>query len=75
MKTPILRHYNLILRTRLKTDASDGVVAGMLSQWLEDVKFWLLITFYLKMMVVAEQNYEIHDKELLTIIQSRRVVS
>ena len=65
----ILRHYNSTLRTWLKTDASDRVVASMPLQWHEDVKFWLPIAFYSKMMVPAEQNYKIQNKELLAIIQ------
>ncbi len=65
---PILQHYSEDLETRIKTDASDGVVAGVLSQKHEE--HWLLVAFFSKTMNLAEYNYQIHDKEMLAIVKS-----
>jgi hypothetical protein len=53
----------------LETDASDGIVAGILSQLHPDGE-WYLVAYFSKNIAPAECNYEIHNKEMLTIIQS-----
>ena len=53
----------------LETDASDGVVAGILSQLHPDGE-WHPVAFFSKTMAPAECNYEVHDKEMLAIIRS-----
>ena len=65
---PILQHYSKELETRIETDASDSIVAGVLSQKHGDQ--WLLVTFFSKTMNLAECNYQIHDKEILAIVRS-----
>jgi hypothetical protein len=50
----------------METDASDGVVAGVLSQEVKGR--WHPITFYLKTMLPPKQNYKIHDKKMLAIV-------
>jgi len=65
---PILRHYHPDLETKLETDASDGVVAGVLSQKHGDL--WYPVAYYSRSMSNAERNYEIHDKEMLAIIRA-----
>ncbi|EKD19704.1 hypothetical protein MBM_01656 [Drepanopeziza brunnea f. sp. 'multigermtubi' MB_m1] len=62
----ILCHYDPYKQTRLETDSSDGVIAGVLSQLQED-GFYYPIGFFSKTMIDAELNYLIHDKELLAI--------
>jgi predicted aspartyl protease len=69
LSAPILRHYDPELETMLETDASDGVVAGILSQLHPDGG-WYPVAFFSKTMAPAECNYEIHDKEMLAIIRS-----
>jgi len=64
----ILRHYNPDLKLMLETDASDGVVVGILLQLHPDGE-WYPIAFFLKIMDPAECNYEVYDKEMLAIIQ------
>ena len=66
MNTPVLYYYQPELETQLETDASDGVVAGVLTQQHE--KDWHPVAFYSKSMSDAEWNYEIHNKEMLAII-------
>jgi hypothetical protein len=65
---PILQHYSEELETRIETDASNGVVAGVLSQKHGDD--WLPVAFFSKTMNLAECNYQIHDKEMLAIVRS-----
>jgi len=52
----------------LETDASDGVVVGVLLQLYLDSK-WYSIAFFLKIMALAKYNYKVHNKEMLAIIQ------
>ena len=66
---PLLCHFNHALLSRLETDASDGVVAGVLSQKQLDGE-WHPVAYYSKTMVEAELNYPIHDKEMLAIVSS-----
>jgi len=65
---PLLRHYRQDLRCLLETDASDGVVAGVLSQ--QHGEDWFPVAFFSKTMLPAELNYAVHDKEMLAIIRS-----
>jgi len=65
----VLCHYQPERSTRVETDASDGVVAAVLSQCCEDNK-WHPVAFYSATMMPAERNYDIHDKEMLAIIKA-----
>lgn len=64
---PLLQHYDPELECMLETDASDGVVACVLSQ--KHGEDWLPVAYYSKTMAPAELNYEVHDKEMLAIIK------
>ena len=68
-EAPILQHYNYTLETMLETDASDGVIAGVLSQKYPDGN-WYPVSYFSKAMAPAELNYQIHDKEMLAIVRS-----
>ncbi|CRL31343.1 RNA-directed DNA polymerase (reverse transcriptase) [Penicillium camemberti] len=70
MTTPVLRHYDPVRRTRVETDASDGVLGAVLSQYYENDDFWHPVAFFSKTMQPAELNYEIRDKELLAIVRA-----
>lgn len=63
---PLLQHYHQDLPCQLETDASDGIVAGVLSQQHGDQ--WHPVAYFSKTMAPAELNYEIHDKEMLAIV-------
>jgi hypothetical protein len=69
IEAPILRHYDWKLLTKIETDASDGIIAGVLSQQHADGE-WYPVAFMSKTMNAAQCNYMIHDKELLAIVQS-----
>ncbi|OQE59201.1 hypothetical protein PENNAL_c0337G04262, partial [Penicillium nalgiovense] len=70
ISAPVLRHYDPVRRTRVETDASDGVLGAVLSQYYEDDDFWHPVAFFSKTMQSAEMNYEIRDKELLAIVRA-----
>ena len=65
---PILRYYKPDLLTIVKIDASNRVVAGVLSQQDPQSKLQHPIAYFLKTMQLAQLNYNIHDKEMLAII-------
>ena len=54
----------------VETDASNGVLAGLLSQEDPESKLWHPVAFFSKTIVPAELNYDIHDKEMLAIIRA-----
>ncbi|KAI7969145.1 hypothetical protein EIK77_006050 [Talaromyces pinophilus] len=66
---PVLVHYNPKRPTYVETDASDRVVAAVLSQLYED-REWHPVRYYSAAMNSAEHNYNIHDKEMLAIIKA-----
>ena len=68
LMAPILRYYDHELVTMMETDASNGVVAGVLLQQDPQTKLWYPVAFFSKTMQLAELNYDIHDKEILAII-------
>jgi len=64
----ILRHYNSDLQLVVETDASDYVSEGILSQYdKNDVLH--PVAYFFKKHNPAECNYEIYDKELMTIVR------
>ncbi|MBW0565190.1 hypothetical protein O181_104905 [Austropuccinia psidii MF-1] len=63
--TPILSHFNPSLPTNVETDASDYALGALLSQVNESGKH--PIAFDSFMLLPADLNYDIHDKELLGI--------
>jgi transposase InsO family protein len=69
ISSELLRHYDPELPCRVETDASDGVIAGILSQLQADTE-WHPVAYFSKTMLPAECNYEIHDKEMLAIVRS-----
>ena len=64
----LLRHYDPERQSMIETDASDGIIAGILSQQYGDE--WYPVAYFSKTMSPAECNYEIHDKEMLAIVRS-----
>jgi len=67
MSTPILVQLNQDVLFRLETNTSGYATRTVLSQLCDDSK-WHLVGFYSKGLDTAERNYEIHDKELLSVI-------
>jgi len=68
----ILVHFNPDNPIVVETDASDYVIAAIISQISSDDGNIHPITFYSHSMQLAELNYEIYDKELLPIFEAFR---
>jgi hypothetical protein len=64
---PILTHFDSHYECIVETDASDFALGSTLSQTARDKKLHLN-AFHSSKFPLAEINYEIHDKELLTIV-------
>jgi len=55
---------------RIEADSSDFASGAVLSQQLPGEEKWHPVAFYSKSLSPVEQNYEIHDKEMLAIIHA-----
>jgi hypothetical protein len=66
---PILTHPNFQKPFFLETDASDFALGAILSQPDKDGRLHP-VAFHSRKFIVAEINYEIHDKEFLAIVDS-----
>ena len=68
MKESVLSHFNSDKKCLIECDASDCMISEMFSQWdVNDV--WRSVIYFSQKMISAECNYEIYNKELLTIVQ------
>jgi len=65
---PVLVTPDLDKEIRVEADAPEYTTGGMLSMKGENDK-WRLVAFISKSLNEAERNYEIHDREMLTIIR------
>ena len=65
---PILVTSDLDKEMRVEVDASDFAMGGVLLMKCEDEK-WRPVAYISKSLNEAERNYEIHNKEMLAIIQ------
>jgi len=65
---PVLVTPDLDKEMRVEADALDFAMGGVLSMKCEDEK-WRPVAYISKSLNEAERNYEIHDKEMLAIIQ------
>ena len=57
---------------QVKVDMLDYVIEGVLLTKCEDGK-WRLVVFISKSLNATEQNYEIHNKKMLAVIQCLEV--
>jgi hypothetical protein len=67
--TPIFVHPDFSKPFYMETDALDFVIGAVLSQKGEGKRLHP-VAFYSRKFSVVEINYEIHDKELLAIVDS-----
>jgi len=67
-KEPVLAAPDLDKKLRVEVDASDYATVGVLLRKGEDGK-WRPVAFLSKSLNETKRNYEIHDKEMLTIIR------
>jgi len=54
----------------IEADSSDFASGAVFSQQLPGEEKWHPVAFYSKFLSLVERNYEIHDKEMLTIIRA-----
>ncbi len=66
--SPFLVHFYAKRPIRLETDASGYAISGILLQKQETE--WKVTAYFSRKMIDAEKNYEIHDAELLAIVES-----
>lgn len=66
---PVLTTYDYDKPTTMETDASDFAIGSCLSQPDQNGKLHPT-AFYSRTMTAPELNYDIHDKELLSIVES-----
>jgi len=66
---PVVVYFNPLAPTTIATDASKYVCSRILSQQFQDGK-WRPVPYRSKTMSDAQCNYDIHDKELLAIVQA-----
>jgi hypothetical protein len=64
---PVLKIHDLDLLSIVKTDTSDFIIGAELSQ-LGPNRRLQPIAYFSQKMILAELNYDIHDKELLAIV-------
>ena len=64
----VLAAPDLDKKMRMEVDVLDYTMGGMLLIKGED-RLWRLVAFLSKSLNETERNYEIHDKEMLVIIQ------
>jgi len=69
---PILAIPEINREMRVEADASDYAAGRVLSTKCEDGK-WRPVAFISKSLNAMEQNYEIHDKEMLAVIRCLEV--
>jgi transposase InsO family protein len=69
VSAPVLALYDPEAATKMETDASDGVLGGVLSQQGKD-GHWHPVAYYSKTMTGPETRYEIHDKEMLAVVRA-----
>ena len=55
-------------KIRMEVDVSDYTIGGVLLIECEDKK-WRPVAYLLKLLNEIEQNYEIHNKEMLAVIK------
>ena len=67
----MLRIADPIQPFKVKTDASDYAIGGQLSQRDDNGKLHL-VAFFSKKLNGPQLNYQIHDKELIAIIEAFR---
>ena len=66
--TPLLYYFKYEWEIKVETDASDSVLAGVLLQKQGDD--WYLVAYYFKNIQGAEYNYNVQDKEMLTVVRA-----
>jgi hypothetical protein len=70
-EAPILQHFNPAKPINIQTDASGFAIAGILNQY-EVFVVLRPVNFYSRKCSPDKQNYDTHDREQLTIVETRK---
>ncbi len=71
VEVPILNHFDPERHIRIETDASGYTIGGVLSQLTsDDSGRWHPVAFFSRKMILAKTRYEIHNGELLAIVEA-----
>ena len=66
MRDPILKIFDPKKLSRMETDASDLAIGAC---WMQEYNSkWHLVAYMSRKLSLAEQNYDIYNKELLAIV-------
>ncbi len=68
ISAPILVFLDKTRPFRVEADSSDFATGAVLSQQSPEDDKWHPVTYYSKSLSAVEQNYKIHDKEMLAVI-------
>lgn len=68
---PVLSQFNYTRQTRIETDCSDWALGSVVNQLQSDNEYHPIF-YRSRQLADAELNYEVHDKELLAIIDTLR---
>ena len=68
IEPPILIAFKSSKPARLKTDALDLALGACITQ--EQDGQWHLIAYYLRKFTALEERYDVHDKELIAIVNA-----
>jgi hypothetical protein len=66
--TPIRKHFDPVLEVINETDVSNFAIDCILSQ--KHVRKLHPVSYHSRKMEPAEKNYDIHDKELLAVVEA-----
>ena len=66
LQDPVLKMFDTKKSSRIETDASDLAIGACLTQ--EHEGKWHPVAYMSRKLSPAEQNYDIHNKELLAIV-------
>ena len=68
-EAPILQYFDSERYIRIETDISGYAISGVLSQMTLETDQWHPVVYYLGKMILAKTHYEMHDAELLAIVE------
>ena len=71
-KRPILAIFDLVKKIIIEIDTSKIALSSILNQPDEKKRLYPII-FHFRKFIAPELNYDIHDKELLTIVDSFKI--
>ncbi len=66
--SPFFVHFDVKQQIKIKTEGFNYAISGILSQNQDSE--WKAVAYYSQKMIDADRNYEIHDAELVNIVEN-----